>query len=106
MNNSNRIALWFNDKREKQSQPHLRGQGEVSGDFWASAWFSDEISDDDKRMLAAILKRYNSKKPFISISLQVKQNQGQQAAQQQSVQQAAPVPRGGIAPDFDDDIPF
>jgi hypothetical protein len=92
--NSNRLALWFNDRREKQTQPHLRGQGEAGGYVWVSAWFSDEIADEDKKLLMQIVKRYSSKKPFISISLTPKVHQA-----------PAPVdaPAGG---DFDDDIPF
>lgn len=91
--NSNRIALWMNDKREKATHPHLRGSGETDKEVWASAWLSDEISDEDKKALQGILKRYDSKKPFISISLQAKDQQG-------GSQSPAP------ADDFDDTIPF
>lgn len=91
--NSNRIALWYNDKRQKQNHPHLKGSGNISGEYWVSAWFSKDILPDDQKLLMQILQRYTSKKPFISISVQSK-------AQQHT---PAPQPTGG---DFDDDIPF
>lgn len=94
--NSNRLALWFNDKREKQTQPHLKGQGETSSPVWASAWFSDDITDEDKKILMAIVKRYESKKPFISVSMQPKEPQSNNA----------PIGGNGGVDDFDDDIPF
>ncbi len=74
--NSNRIALWMNDKRQEQKHPHLKGSGETDQPVWASAWFSKDIDDGDKKALMGILKRYSSKKPFITISLQVKEQQG------------------------------
>ena len=93
-NNTNRLALWGNDKREKATHPHLTGSGETNQEVWVSAWFSDEIADEDRKMLAMILKRYNSKKPFISISLRAKETGSHQK----------PTSQG---PDeFGDDIPF
>jgi len=47
--NTNRLALWANDKREKATHPHLSGSGETNQEVWVSAWFSDEINDDDKK---------------------------------------------------------
>jgi len=92
--NSNRFALWKNKDRKEQSHPHLTGKGETNKGFWASAWFSKDISDSDKRLLSEILSRYDSNKPFISISLKP-MDQQQQAA--------------NVAPDtndFNDPIPF
>lgn len=101
MDNTNRLALWFNDKREKPTQPHLRGKGELAtGSMWASAWFSQDINEADRKVLMGILSRYDSKKPFLSISLsEPKQKQNTSQGQE---------PAGG---DFDDDpfkdkIPF
>ena len=74
--NSNKIALWMNDKRKEQTHPHLKGSGETNQPVWASAWFSKDIDDADKQALMGIVKRYSSKKPFITISLQAKEQQG------------------------------
>ena len=95
MDNINRFALWFNDKREKPTQPHLRGKGElISGAMWASAWFSQDINETDRKALMGILSRYDSKKPFISVSL----------SEPKQKSEPAKAPQSG--PDFDDDIPF
>lgn len=94
--NTNRLALWLNDKREKATHPHLKGQGETTSQVWVSAWFSDEISEDDKKALMGILKRYQSKKPFLSISMTPKENKPQ----------SAPEPRPIDDFDQDDTIPF
>ena len=100
--NSNRIALWYNDKRQKQNHPHMKGSGNVSGEYWVSAWFSKDILPDDQKLLMQILQRYTSKKPFISISVQSKAQQ--QTQPQQTASQPAPQPTGGDI--LDDDIPF
>lgn len=92
--NSNRISLWRNDKRKSSKHPHLRGQGETDAPVWASAWFSHDIADDDRRLLKEILARYDSKRPFLTISLQPKQER-------------APDVRHEPPPDeFNDEIPF
>ena len=97
-NNSNRLALWFNDKRETQTHPHLKGTGEASGTgVWVSAWFSSDIAPDDAKALMAIVKRYqaNSRAPFISISLKVKEGGGKVLTEKQ-------IDAAGE----EDDIPF
>lgn len=63
-----RLGLWRNDRREKQTQPHLTGSSKQDG-LRASAWFSDEISEEDKKLLSQILQRYDSKKPIISVAI-------------------------------------
>lgn len=75
--NSNRIALWVKEKREKETQPHLSGKGETNEPVYASAWFSDDIEENDKAMLESILNRYKSKKPFISISIKSREDASQ-----------------------------
>lgn len=70
----NRLAVWPNRKREKATHPHLRGEGSIDGgEVWVSAWFSQEISEDDRRLLADIVGRYDHKRPLISISVQAKE---------------------------------
>ena len=61
--NSNRGALWKNDRREKETHPQLKGSMNVtcshcskSTEFWTSAWTSNE----------------GGKKPMVSLSLQAK----------------------------------
>ncbi len=98
--NSNRVALWFNDKREKQTHPHVRGNGETDYPVWASGWFAKDLDPADAKELMAIIKRHNeaSKTPFLSVSLKAKDdNQSNQAPKVDSRESAN---------DFDDDIPF
>lgn len=96
--NSNRISLWLNDRREKATQPILTGNGETNEPVWANAWFDKELPDSDKRTLMDILKRHNqtTKRPFISISLKAKREPQAPAAE--------PAAAGG----FEDDlgVPF
>jgi len=92
--NNLRLALWKNDRREKQTHPHLKGSGEVNSEYWVSAWFSGDLSDTDKKSLVEIVNRYDSKKPFISISLQEKQ--AKEGASESQATDAS----------FDSDIPF
>ena len=89
--NSNRVALWFNEKRDKKTSPLLSGQGETTIPVWASAWVSDEMEVEDKKTLFAIFQRYEGRKPIISVSLQAKENK--------------PARQSSPAPD-DSDVPF
>lgn len=109
-NNTNRLALWSNNDRKKQSHPHLTGKGETIEPVYASAWFSDDISDADKKLLQGILARYESKKPFISVSLK-----SVAEASHGARQAVTPASQYGLNPGqqqtppidtFDDDIPF
>lgn len=97
--NSNRVALWFNDKREKATHPHLKGQGERIGELWASAWFDKEMDPEDAKALMGIIKRHNasSKKPFLSISLQPKESH---------TKPGEDVPTREYSTDFDNEPPF
>ena len=98
--NSNRISLWFNDKREKQTQPHIKGQGETTIPVWASAWFTQDLNPEDAKTLMEIIRRHagNSKKPFLTISLTPKEEKLSDSPMTQS----STMPND----DFDDDIPF
>lgn len=93
--NSNRLAVWPNKDRKQQTHPHLTGKGETNEPVYCSAWFSDEISPEDKKLLRAILKRYSSKKPFLSISIKSQSNQA-----------GAPSQAGSQGFDDSDDIDF
>lgn len=91
--NSNRLALWFNDKREKQTHPHLKGQGETDSPVWVSAWFDKDMDPMDAKALMGIIKRHkaSTNKPLLSISIQAKEEK----------RTSKPA-----AVDYDDDLPF
>jgi hypothetical protein len=84
---TNRGQIWGNDKKEKDTQPDLKGSVNVDGkEYWVSAW---------KRKPDA-----NPKAPALSFRLQSKDeahNQGMAGASQA----AQPA-----SDDLADDIPF
>ncbi len=89
--NRNRIALWKNEDREKDTHPTHRGHGEVVCDackhvteVWASGWVRR--------------KDQSEKAPAMSISIEPKDAKYLKDA----------VGKDTAAPpeDFDDDIPF
>ena len=72
--NSNRLALWLNKKREQQTHPHINGSGETNEPVFVSGWFAQDIDPDDAKALMGIIKRHaeSSSKPFLSISIKSK----------------------------------
>ena len=104
--NSGRFGLWFNKDRKEATHPHLSGQGESldGGKCWVSAWFSKDLSDDDKKILADMVKRYDgtSQKPFINVVIKAKESGAPAAHAAIDSSQPAPAMDDG----FDDDIPF
>ena len=104
--NSGRFGLWKNRERKESTHPHLSGQGEdLNGDkVWSSAWFSKDLSDDDKQILADMVKRYEgtSTKPFINVVIKSKQAvHSQGVASASAAANTTPETEG-----FDSDIPF
>ena len=87
--NTNRLAIWKNDDRTKDTQPHFKGSGEVicphcrqATEYWVSAW---KRKEDAK-----------PKAPALSMRIEPKEKQ--------SVVDSAPAT---VVDDFiDDDIPF
>lgn len=78
---TNRGALFANDKKTQENQPNMRGTLNVAGvEYWVSAW----------------TKTSKSGMRFQSLSVTPKE---QQSTPQPAAPQAAPVT-------FDDDIPF
>jgi hypothetical protein len=84
--NSNRGALWKNDRREKETHPQLKGSTNVvcphcnkTTDYWTSGWTSND----------------GGKKPLVSLSLQVKD---------QVVNAPAPAATNDVS--LDEDIPW
>lgn len=74
---SNRGALFKNDRKERENQPDYTGSLNVGGrDFWLSAW----------------LQKSKAGKPYMSVSVTPKDEPGQQPA--------TPVDN------FEEDIPF
>lgn len=66
--NTNRGAIWKNDRKEKDTHPDFKGELNVNGEaFWVSAW---------KRKPDA-----NPNSPALSFSIQPKEEKPQQQAQ-------------------------
>jgi hypothetical protein len=90
--NSNRGALFVNDRKEQDSHPDLKGSINVGGkEYWLSAWNRD-----------------TAKGPVISISVQPKDAPHQTAAKAGAAKREAQRPaQRAPEPDFnDDDLPF
>jgi uncharacterized protein (DUF736 family) len=77
---SNRGALFKNDKKETERHPDYKGNINVAGvDYWLSAW----------------LKESKAGKKYMSLSVQPKE------------QQTAPAPsKAAVDAGFNDDLPF
>ena len=88
--NTNRGVLFKNDRKEKDTQPNMKGSINVEGvEYWVSAWTKEG---------------QNGK--FISLSLTPKE---QTQTAEQVAQKAVPPQRQQAAPvvlDDDSDIPF
>ena len=88
--NTNRGAIFVNNRKEKDTQPDRQGSINVAGvDYWISGWIKD-----------------GSNGKYMSLSVTPKETT-QTAAQ--AAQHAAPPQRQQAAPvvqDLDDDIPF
>lgn len=84
--NTNRGALWNNDRRETEKHPKLKGSTTIvcphcskSTEYWTSGWTSNE----------------GGKKPLVSLSYQVKDVVN------------APAPKSqDVVETFEDDIPW
>jgi hypothetical protein len=84
--NTNRGALFKNDRKDKDSQPDYKGSLNVAGtDLWISAWLN--TSKDGKK--------------YMSLSVTPKEEQKPQTLAEKS-QGKPPVDAG----EFDSEIPF
>lgn len=105
--NKGRFGLWRNKDRKEQTHPHLSGQGEsLDGTkCWVSAWFSKDLSDDDKKTLAEMVQRYDgtSQKPFVNVVIKFKESGA--AAAHEAIDSGQPA-SAMVDDGFDDDIPF
>ena len=91
--NSNRGAVWGNDKREKDSHPHFKGQANIDGvEYYVSAWKRGEGAKPNS--------------PALSMSF-VKVDDVKSAAisQANNTMQAPPPPPPAVD-QFDDDFPY
>lgn len=81
--NTNRGALYKNDRKENEKHPDYSGSINVDGkDFWLSAWIKEGKGGK-----------------FFSMSVRPKEDKGRS--------QAKPTPKSrGVEPDFDEDLPF
>ena len=83
--NTNRGAIWKNERRETDKHPHFQGSLDVEGvEYWVSAWKRDPGA--------------NPKSPALRFSIKRKEqahNEGMAAAQRELGEK-----------DFNDDIPF
>jgi uncharacterized protein (DUF736 family) len=81
--NTNRGALFKNERKEKDAQPDYTGSLNVDGvDFFLDAW----------------LKTADSGRKFMSVSVKRKEKQSAAPAQRSAPPKQAPA--------FDDDVPF
>jgi len=78
---TNRGAIWKNEKKETEKHPDFTGSLDVEGvGYWVSAWKRKPGSSENA--------------PALSFSIKLKEAR------------KAPKPEQAVEPDFDDDIPF
>lgn len=78
---TNKGAIWRNDKKETERQPDFKGQANIDGvEYWVSAW---KRGPND-----------NPKSPALRFAFTAKEQKP-----------SAPQPQSGGV-DFEDDIPF
>ena len=89
--NSNKGAIWANDRKETERHPDYSGSANVDGvEYWISAWKRDANG--------------NPRAPALRFSFQPKEQQAEQPTAQEAVKPTAPSPAPG--PAYDDDLPF
>lgn len=80
--NNNRLAIWKNDRKEKDSHPDYKGNGTIDGvEYWVKAWAKKGDA--------------NPNAPLLSIRVTPKEQQAQPVKQ---------VPAADF--DIDDEMPF
>lgn len=116
--NTNKGAIWGNDKKESDRHPDFKGSINVEGvEYWLSAWKRDPQGNPNAPALKFSIKRKDDVhaegmqqvQQAYQAPQQAPPQQQQQAPQNQGFQQQAPQQQAQQAPqnqDFDDDIPF
>jgi uncharacterized protein (DUF736 family) len=89
---TDRGALFKNDRKESEKHPDYKGSINVGGhDYWLSAW----------------LKESRDGKKYMSLSVQLKDGKpAPVAATPRRQEQAVPPPRRSMKDEMDDEIPF
>lgn len=88
--NTNRGALFKNDRKESDNHPDYKGSVNVGGvEYWLSAWVKDGR---------------NGK--FMSLSVKPKDEQPQQSISQRAMPKKPDPISSGRNADMDDEIPF
>lgn len=89
---TNRGAIWRNDKKETDKHPDFKGNLNVEGvEYWVSAWKKDPEG--------------NPKAPSLRFSIQKKEDVHNQGVEK-ATQAIDNTPEFASPTDFDDDIPF
>lgn len=89
--NTNRGAIFSNKKREKDSQPHMRGTLNVEGvEYWVSAWTSTAKSGERYQSLTVQRKDEVHNKGME----QAKQSFDSQSQQPQNFDDGSDIPFG------------
>lgn len=87
--NSNKGAIWRNEKKETERHPDFTGSANVEGvEYWVSGWKRDPNG--------------NPKSPALRLSFQAKEQLHKQGMEQASKATQAPTDDGWA----DDDVPF
>ena len=86
--NTNRGVLFKNERKEKPTQPDLKGSINIDGkEYWLSGW--SKVSSKGEKML--------------TMSATAKEQQGQAPVRQAQAKQA---PAATFDADFDENLPF
>ena len=108
--NTNKGAIWGNDKKTTDNHPDFRGSINIEGvEYWLSAWKrGPQAAQNAPSLKFSVQRKEPVEPPQYSTAPQSQQQAPQrQPPQQQAPQQAQqPAPAASGFDDFDDDIPF
>lgn len=103
--NNNQIAIWGNDKREKDTHPHFKGKGTIDGvDYYVSAWRRSEDAKPNAPALKLSLTKVSDVKDRAVNSIQAQASTNHRGNAYAPAQTSNPTP--GFEDDLDEQIPF
>lgn len=119
-NDVNRGVIFHNDRKEKQTQPDMRGTINVDGIwYWVASWLPAPNTKAPQTLALTVMTQDEADKHVAKQAARVRPQEGQpqqQPAQRQQAQSQAQTPAAQTPPaghpaseppmDFDDDIPF
>lgn len=120
-NDVNRGVIFHNDRKEKQTQPDMRGTLNVDGIwYWVASWLPAPNTKAPQTLALTVMTQDEADKHVAKQAARVRPQEGQaqqqQPAQRQQAQSQAQTPAAQTPPaghpaseppmDFDDDIPF